>query len=83
LLLPEDKRVDLVDWEYHGRRQDIRLFSVASGTIEVHNLGKSSRTVCVNNVRCTLEPGAHQVIRLKRSVDPRRKAFFAKDFLEE
>ena len=83
LLLPEDKRVDLVDWEYHGRRQDIRLFSVASGTIEVHNLGKSSRTVCINNVRCTLEPGAHQVIRLKRSVDPQRKAFFAKDFLEE
>ena len=83
VLVPEDKCVDLRTWRRRGGGQEVEFFSPRDQDVEVHNLGEARLRLSVNGASRTCPAGGKVVVRLPRTVDPSRKEFFAKDFLEE
>ena len=59
------------------------FFSVVEQKLELSNMGKYPCNISINGTALTCNPGDHNIIRLKRTVDPLRKEFFAPDFLNE
>ena len=83
IIIPQDKCVDIDTWESGKTSHDIRLFSARDQEIEIHNLGKQQTDLTLNGLRRVCKPGASTRMDLKRYVDPARKKFFARDFLDE
>ena len=83
LFLPEKKCVDLSAWRISQSKHSIKLFSACDQEVEVHNVGKRKVSVSLNGLRCACPPGERRLINLKKRVDPKRKEFFAADFLQE
>ena len=82
-VIPTDKCVDIEFWNAGKTTHAIRLFSAREQTVEVCNLGKQQVNVTLNGARRACKPGESTRLKLKRRVDPARKEFFAKDFLNE
>jgi len=83
LLLPEEKCVDIDSWKTGKTSHNIKLYSVSDADADVCNLGKQHLSVTLNGARCACKPGDSVRLRLKRRIDPARKTFFAKNFLDE
>lgn len=83
VIIPEDKCVDIDSWKVGKTSHNIGLFSARNQKIEIHNLGKQQSNITLNGVRCACKAGASTRMNLKRRIDPARKEFFAKDFLNE
>ncbi len=83
VIMPEDRMVDLASWSVVKNGAKVSFFSVRGQRVEVHNVGHGAQKVTVNGVTRTLRPGECRWFRLKRKIDPRRREFFAPDFLEE
>jgi len=83
VLVPEEKCTDLKAWTAAKTRQEFEFFSVRNQNLEIHNLGKKKLAVSVNGKAVACDAGSRAVLALERSVDPSRKEFFARSFLEE
>ena len=83
VLLFADKCVDIKTWKVNNGKHVVELFSARPQKVEVHNVGKADLTVSVNGSRISCAPGEKKSLRLEKCVDPRRKEFFAPDFLSE
>lgn len=83
VVLAGDKCIDVKSWKVTAGRHAIRLFSARNQRAEIHNVGEDKLTVSINGVRCACPPGKRKAVRLGKCVDPKRKEFFASDFLVE
>jgi hypothetical protein len=83
LLVPEHKTVDLANWKAGVKSADFKFYSTTDQRIELFNPGSNMQHVSINGSTVTIKPGDHAVIKLERTVDPLRSAFYDKDFLVE
>ena len=83
LLVPEQKMVDLAGWESVGDQEDFSFFSAVEQKFDIFNMGEQPCNISINGIALSCNPGDHNIIRLKRTVDPSRKEFFTTDFLNE
>lgn len=82
-IILEDKCVDVRTWKVSKNNHIIELFSARSQKVEIHNIGKVTLSIILNESQCVCKPGEQKILSLKRHVDSKRKYFFASDFLEE
>jgi len=83
VVLPEDKCVDIQSWQVNQSSDRINLFNARAQKVDVHNTGKRQRHITLNGIKHTCPAGDSITLLLKKSADPKRKDFFAKDFLVE
>lgn len=83
VIAPREKCVDIETWRIDGQSQQVGLFSASTQDIEIHNVGRATAKITINGVRRTVHAGKPSSLRIKKRVDPARKAFFAADFLDE
>lgn len=83
VLIPEDRRVDLKTWRIGNGRYEIEFYSAGKQKLGIYNLGKTELTISINKATYSCAAGGRKFVVLKRTVDPARKKFFGKNFLEE
>ncbi len=83
VLLLAEKCIDIKTWKLNGAKHEVRLFAARSQKIQIHNVGKGELSVTVNGKRCRCAPGEKKSLPLAKCVDPKRKEFFASNFLSE
>lgn len=83
LILPADSRVDAQSLGLKGGCLGVKMFSLRSQRVEVHNLGCAAAKVELNGACCSVPPGGRRIVSLRRTVDPARRKFFAPGFLSE
>jgi len=83
VVVPSDRLVDLNAWHVTRSGHEIQLFSVSAQKVEIHNLAAKPISVSLNGTAVACGPGECKTVRIRRAVDPSRRDFFARDFLEE
>jgi hypothetical protein len=83
VLVFADKCVDIKTWKVNGTKHDVRLFAARPQKVQVYNVGESELSISVNGKRSQYAPGEKKSIGLAKCVDPKRKEFFAANFLSE
>ncbi len=83
LLIPEQKTVDLANWNHGKKRDSFKFFSATEQKFDVFNMGNQPHEISINGQSLTCHPDGHTVIKVAKTADPSREAFFADDFLTE
>lgn len=83
VVIPEDRRIDLAEWDIRGRQPRFRFFTAVAQKFEIHNLGDSACGIRINGQRSICDPGHRVILNIPVAADPGREAFFAAGFLDE
>ena len=83
LLIPSDARVEMKRWNQTARGCSFEFFSVCDQEMGIHNLSKKKAKIIVNGASASCPAGSRLKVRLPRTVDPSRRKFFDRDFLDE
>ena len=68
----------------HLVRQGVRTITVIDfDRVEAHNVGTKDLAVSLGGTRRAIRAGDCKRVKLAKRVDPARREFFARDFLEE
>lgn len=83
LFAPEDRRIDLASWRARNGMHCVEFFNVEPQNVEILNLATKAVGGAVNGRRFVCPPAGRLTVRLGRRVDPRRREYYAGDFLNE